>query len=94
MQTSFIEELSGVATGKRDVLRDGTQEFDDMRQMVIISRVFFRRMRFEEIVSGGQLKCHASRRPDVCRRAIAGAQYYFQTPVLTSLNVFSEVMIL
>jgi hypothetical protein len=65
-----------------------------MRQMVVISRVLLCRMRFEEVVSGRQLERHASGRPNVSGRAIAGPEYYFQTPVLTSLDVFSEVMIL
>ncbi len=40
--TSFVEELSRVSTGECDILRDWAQQFDYMRQMVVISRVFVR----------------------------------------------------
>ena len=51
-------------------------------------------MRFEKVVTSGQLKGHASCGPNVGRRTISGAKKDFQTPILSCLNIFREVMVL
>ena len=54
--TFFVEEFTRVFASKSDVLRDGTEEFDDVGQMILIARIILARMRFEQIVASRQLK--------------------------------------
>ena len=62
--------------------------------MVFISGIIFTTMRFEKVVTSGQLKGHASCGPNVGGWTISGAKKDFQTPILSCLNIFREVMVL
>lgn len=62
--------------------------------MVFISGIIFTTMRFEKVVTSGQLKGHASCGPNVGGRTVSGAKKDFQTPILSCLNIFREVMVL
>ena len=62
--------------------------------MVFISGIIFTTMRFEKVVTSGQLEGHASCGPNVGGRTISGAKKDFQTPILSCLNIFREVMVL
>ena len=65
-----------------------------MRNVIFVSAVLFSTVRFEEIITRGQLKCHASHTPDICRCIVASAENHLQRAVLPCLNVVSEMLML
>ena len=67
---------------------------DDVRQMVLVPAVVVPGVRLKQVVPGGELEGHAGRAPDVCRGSVTRPDDDLQGPVLPSLNVVCEVMML
>ena len=67
-------------------------EFDDVCQMILVSRVILATMRFKKVVTSGQLKGHTCGGPDISWRAIARTQQDLEASVLPRLNVLSKMM--
>ena len=65
-----------------------------MRNVILVTWIGVARMRFEQVIAGGELKRHAGQTPDVCGGVVARADYDFQRTILSCLNIFRKVMIL
>ena len=74
--------------------RNGSDQFNDMGQVILISGIVFPAMRFKQVVTGSHFKGHASCRPNVGGRTVTSTEENFQTSILSSLNIFCEVMML
>ena len=92
--TSLVEEFTRVLSGEGDMSGNVAHQLDDMGQMVFVPGVILTGVRFKEIITRGQLERHAGRRPNIGSGVVTGPQQDFQGSVLSSLNVFREVMIL
>ena len=62
--------------------------------MVLIPSVVLARVRLKQVVASRHLKSHASGRPDISGRPVAGPQQHLQGPVLACLDVLGEVVVL
>ena len=54
--TSFVEEFSRVFSAERDVARNGTEQLDDVREVVFVARVVLTRVRLEQVVARRELE--------------------------------------
>lgn len=74
--------------------RNGAQQLDDVRQVVLVARIILAAVRIEQIVAGGQLEGQTGRRPDVGGEIVRGAEQHLDGTVLPCLDVVGEVVVL
>jgi hypothetical protein len=72
--------------------RDGAHQLNDVSQVVLVSGVVFAAVRLKQVVTCGQLKGHASRRPDVGRGSVPGAEEDLEASILPGLDVLCKVV--
>lgn len=94
IRTPLIEELLRVSTLVNEIHRDVAEQFDDVRQMILVATELRGLFRVEQEIAGGQFERHAGGAPDVARRSVFGAQQHLQASVLSRLDVVGEVSIL
>lgn len=65
-----------------------------MRQMVLVARIIFTRMRIEQVVACRKLKCKTRRAPNVGGVVVWNSEKHLDRAILTRLNVIGEVKML
>lgn len=55
--TFLVEELPWVPPSQGQMFRDGAEEFNDMGEVVLISRIALTRVRLEQVIASRQLEC-------------------------------------
>ena len=86
--------MFAVFAGHGDVGGDDAAQLDDVGEVVLVPGVVVAGVGLEQVVTGGHLEGHARGRPDVGRGTVPSPEEDLQTPVLSGLDVVSEMVVL